>query len=550
MTSSLWSHAAQSLLPLEDQPGYPLSSGELTWREFLARHFPIIASSPFAPRHVALWEWFDALERGTRPRPRVEIWPRGGAKSSTVELACARVCAKLSRRFVLYVSDTQDQADLHVSSITALLEQLGAKPMMSHTGRPRAWRRNQLRTENGFNVAAFGLDAAARGIKIEQFRPDLIVFDDVDSREDSVNAVEKKVRCITQSILPAGSNADCAVLFAQNLIHANSIASQLVDGRAKFLLNREIPTVEGAVIGLKIESTPPGVEGQPSKARIIAGEATWEGQSLAICEEQINLWGLETFLRESNHDVKRGGEPFFPSFEGVDYDGAGTDGRHVMMPLATIPSHWTYFAGLDNGFDNPWCCTVYALDDKGRVYAIGESHGRQLELNERVARTKKLITDLCGSLDKCIVYADPSMWNKKDEDRIGPSPNEAFWAAGIKVVKANNNRIHGWDNIREYLGTRSYNLAGGGVEKTPVLRIFKGRCPILCNDFERAVSKRVGTAEDLDDDADIPPGHMDAVTTARYALMSRPITPEVPKEKPYDPYPYEASQPVAVPGLF
>lgn len=478
----------------------------MSWQDFLARHFPIIASSPFAPRHVALWEWFDALARGTRPRPRVEIWPRGGAKSSTVELACARICAKLSRRFVLYVSDTQDQADLHVSSITALLEQLGAKPMMSHTGRPRAWRRNQLRTENGFNVAAFGLDAAARGIKIEQFRPDLIVFDDVDSREDSVNAVDKKIRCITQSILPAGSNVDCAVLFAQNLIHANSIASQLVDGRAKFLLNRDIPTVEGAITNLKVESIPPKVAGQPSTYRIIEGESTWEGQSLKICEEQINTWGLDTFEREANHDVRYGGEPFFRMY---------SEERHVKLP-SDVPVNVTYFAGLDSGYDNPYCIELFAIDDAGHVYAVDERYARRMTPPERAKDAARMLVEH-GVLDKCIVWADPSMWSKRPEDEVGKSVIEYFWAEGMSCVKANNNREHGWDNLRTYLGEDR-------------LTLFKGRVTHLIHDIDTAVHSKLKT-EDLDDEADIPPGHMDAVNAARYGLMSRQVAADPIKQK-------------------
>ena len=58
---------------------------EQGWGPWLAHHFPSV-SAGFAPRHVRLWEWFAGLELGRAVASRVEIWPRGGAKSTTAEL--------------------------------------------------------------------------------------------------------------------------------------------------------------------------------------------------------------------------------------------------------------------------------------------------------------------------------------------------------------------------------------------------------------------------------------------------------------------------------
>ena len=262
-----------------------------------------MCSRPFGARHVRLWEWFDALETGKRIPPQVEIWPRGGAKSSTAELGCVRACVKLSRRFVLYVSETQDQADEHVKSIGSLLENCGVERAVTKYGNSKGWRRNQLRTGNGFNVAAYGLDVAARGVKLDHYRPDLIIFDDIDSQDDSERTTQKKIRAITTKIIPTGS-ADCCYLFVQNLIHEEGIFAQLLDGRADFLHNRAPAFLEPAVRGLETEAIDRG-DGL-KRYRIIAGEPTWEGQDLATCEEQINEWGRDAFLKEAQHQVAGG----------------------------------------------------------------------------------------------------------------------------------------------------------------------------------------------------------------------------------------------------
>ena len=286
---------------LIESDGYALEGSGRPWREWVAIHFPHVATKPFAARHERLHEWFDAIEPDVKPLAAVEIWPRGGAKSSTGEIGCARVGAKLSRRFCLYVSSTQDQADKHVQSVGVNFERMGIGRAVNRYGHSKGWRRDQLRTENGFNVASLGLDAAMRGIKLDNFRPDLIIFDDVDGRHDSPATTAKKIATITESILPAGSS-DCAVLFLQNLIIKDGIVGQLVDGRADFLRRRTVSPIEPAVYNLTYEATP-GENGL-IYWRITGGTASWAGQDLTTCEAQLNEWGKSAFLREAQHRVE------------------------------------------------------------------------------------------------------------------------------------------------------------------------------------------------------------------------------------------------------
>lgn len=269
-----------------------------SWREWLARYFPHFTK--FAPRHIRLYEWFSALRPGVAPRPRVEIWPRGGAKSSTGELGTTYVGARRRRKFALYVSNTQDQANKHVGAISATCQRAGLDRAIGKYGSSLGWSVSLLRVANGFNVVGLGLDAAGRGLKLEEYRPDLMIFDDVDDRHDTERSVAKKIATITESILPMGS-PDVAILVLQNLIHAHSIVKQLADGRAEFLHGRDVPPPEPAVEGLEYEAEMQ--EDGQRHYRITAGHATWPGQDLATCEFQMNTWGRIAFLREAQHDL-------------------------------------------------------------------------------------------------------------------------------------------------------------------------------------------------------------------------------------------------------
>lgn len=275
-----------------------------SWREWLHAIYPGYVAAPFAERHVQFWEWIEAMQTGVRPRPMVAIWPRGGAKSSSAELACVRLGANGSRKYIWYVSSTQEKADKHVETIGAMLEsdllERYHPPLASRKigkyGASKGWRRERLRTSSGLTIDALGLDVGSRGAKVENQRPDLIIFDDVDERFDSLATTRKKSEMISTSLLPAGST-DCGVLFIQNMIHPNSIAAQLADGRAEMLSDRIINGPYPAVDGLEYEQA-------DGLYTITGGVATWDGQNLAICQEQINTWGLTSFLQEAQHMVE------------------------------------------------------------------------------------------------------------------------------------------------------------------------------------------------------------------------------------------------------
>lgn len=277
------------------------------WQDWLERLFPDYVTAPFAQRHVDLWEWVELLQPNTRPRPFVAIWPRGGAKSTSAELACVRVGYKQTRRYIWYISSTQDKADKHVETVGALLEgsqlervypELSSRKVGKY-GNSKGWRRSRLRTASGLTIDALGLDVGARGAKVEEQRPDLMIFDDVDEKHDTPATVKKKIDLITTSLLPAGSS-DLAVLFIQNLIHPNSIASKLASAAPEFLTDRIVSGPHPAIEGMAYEQ-------QEGRFIITAGEPTWEGQDIETCQNQIDTWGLSAFLQEAQQDVEQSG---------------------------------------------------------------------------------------------------------------------------------------------------------------------------------------------------------------------------------------------------
>lgn len=260
--------------------------------------------------HRDLWEWAEQINAAYTP-PFIAIWPRGRGKSTHAEMIAADMGARDKRHYCMYVSGTQDQADKHVATIAAMLESSEVEQFNPAVSRPkigkngsRSWNRTTVKTASGYTIEAVGLNKAVRGQKIDWARPDLIIFDDIDERHDTENTIKKKREIITSSILPAGAS-NCAVLFVQNLIHAESIASELAkrpdeDGGAQYLTERTVSGPHQSVSDLRYEMQP---DGEKLRWVITQGTSLWSGFDIAACEDELNRVGPDAFELESQHNI-------------------------------------------------------------------------------------------------------------------------------------------------------------------------------------------------------------------------------------------------------
>jgi len=274
------------------------------WQDWCRTLFPKYFTAAFASRHIELWEWVESITRDNHVSSFIALWARGGAKSTNAEAAVTRLGAEERRRYALYVSSTQDKADSHVMNIGSMIESKTfakyyskmSKRAVGKYGTAKGWRRERLYAANRFVVDSFGLDTGLRGIKIEEQRPDLIVLDDVDEQFDSPAVTLKKMQVITDTVLSAGS-MNCAVLFIQNLIAPDSVASRLLDNRADFLRDRILSGPFPALEDFQYDQ----IDG---KFMITSGRPTWEGQDVESCQILIDRIGISAFKRESQHDVQ------------------------------------------------------------------------------------------------------------------------------------------------------------------------------------------------------------------------------------------------------
>lgn len=316
----------------------------------------------FGLHHTAFWEWVWSVKSDVRPPPFVAVWPRGGAKSTSVELACLMLAARGTRKYGLYVCESQDQADDHVGNVAAMLEleatarafpELAARAT-GKFGNIKGWRRNRVMTQSGFILDALGLDSAARGVKIENQRPDLLVFDDIDSEQDSQLGTEKKIRTLTTALLPAGSN-DVATLMCQNVVHKDSIFARLIDGRANFLADRIVSGPIPALTDFSYE--------QSDGKFTVKGEPVWSGQSLSRCNEMVRDMGISAFLSECQHIMEAADGGMFSHLE---Y-------KHIQekdLPDLVRICVWVDPAVTDSDSSDAMGISAAGIDVVGQIYFI------------------------------------------------------------------------------------------------------------------------------------------------------------------------------------
>lgn len=434
------------------------------WDTWLKAMAPNYATHEFGDHHRKFWQWAWQIEPDMRPQPFVAIWPRGGAKSTSAEMGVVALGARRKRSYCLYVSETQDQADDHVANIASILEgaeigfaypELGER-LMGKFGSAKGWRRNRVRTSTGFTVDAVGLDSAARGIKLEHMRPDLMVFDDIDSEHDGPNATDKKIRTITRKLLPAGS-VRCAVLAIQNKVHDDSIFARLADGRADFLRDRIVSGPIPAVWDLEWAD-------DGGRFTIVGGTAAWEGQPLGACQGILNDIGLTAYLAECQHSTV--------ALSGEMFDHINWAELHVSE--AELPDLRRVVVWLDpavTSSDQSDCQGIQCdgLGSDGLIYRLFSWEGRTTPLDavKRAVRaaiqwdatTVGIESDQGGDTWKA-VYLQACEDLRRSGELTGPAPRFASEKAGAghgsKMARAQRMLVdYERNRIRHLRGTHS-----------------------------------------------------------------------------------------------
>lgn len=157
--------------------------------------------------------------------------PREHAKSTVVSVIFVLYCICLKlRKFIVIISDTQPQAALQLAAVkeeietnAALKEDFGA--LMGD----KKWDVNDCRTTTGISLVARGAGQSLRGLRFRQYRPDLVIIDDLENEEDVENpdSRAKLMRWFKGTVMNLGKH--CQIFVIGTILHFDSFLSNLLD---------------------------------------------------------------------------------------------------------------------------------------------------------------------------------------------------------------------------------------------------------------------------------------------------------------------------------
>lgn len=158
---------------------------------------------------------------------------RGSAKSTicTMSYPIWAILGKQQKKFVVIVSQTQRQAQQHLMNLKHELERnvrlcndLG--PFREDNG---TWGQSSLVfMRHNARIMAVSIEQPIRGMRHNQYRPDLVIADDIEDLE-SVKTKEgrdKTYNALEGDIIPAGS-LGTKILVVGNLLHNDSVVMRL-----------------------------------------------------------------------------------------------------------------------------------------------------------------------------------------------------------------------------------------------------------------------------------------------------------------------------------
>lgn len=218
-------------IPLVGPTGLRRQLAEIDYEFFGRAYFPEYCSLPPCEFHHEQYQEMKRIEDKGGGETVIIAAPRESAKSTswnTIYAANNAVYAK--KRYIVLVSDSSDQAVDDLKQVKTALEE--NEYILEDFGRlqgKRIWRTDAILTKNDVLLVAKGSGKKIRGIKHKQYRPELIILDDIENDENVRSPDQRKhlMNWFNKVVMNAGSkNTDVIVI--GTILHYDSLLNNLL----------------------------------------------------------------------------------------------------------------------------------------------------------------------------------------------------------------------------------------------------------------------------------------------------------------------------------
>ena len=168
--------------------------------------------------------------------------PRGHGKSQILSFGFPIWCVVFGyAKNILIVSDTVDQANQFIMAIRDELEENELlRDTFGDLVGTKVWSNAKIQTANKIQVVGKGAGQKLRGIKYRQFRPDVIIVDDLEN-DESVETEAQRAKLLNwfqKALIPCG-NTTVKIIYIGTILNYESSLNKILTAPEYSMWNRK-----------------------------------------------------------------------------------------------------------------------------------------------------------------------------------------------------------------------------------------------------------------------------------------------------------------------
>ena len=185
---------------------------------------PTIFKFSFPIVFISVWSWLVGFAGKLRIFPQLALGlPRGFGKTTLIKIFVVYCILFTDKRFILIISATAKLAEAVLSDVTDMLDEPNIKKVFGdwRLGVEKDTQAVKKFGYRGRNIilAAIGAETSLRGLNMKNQRPDVMIFEDIQSREcaDSEVQSDSLENWMIGTAMKAKSPHGCMFLFVANM---------------------------------------------------------------------------------------------------------------------------------------------------------------------------------------------------------------------------------------------------------------------------------------------------------------------------------------------
>lgn len=200
---------------------------------FCKTFFPKIFNSEFCSFHDEVFQTLQdyVMNRKDEKYYYVRGAPRGHGKSQILTFGFPLWCICYNYgKNILIVSDTNEQAMQFVCAIRDELEENEVlRDTFGDLAGGRVWTNTKIQTSNKMQIVGKGAQQKLRGIKYRQYRPDIIIVDDLENDESVETEAQRQklLNWFQKALIPCGSTTE-KIIYIGTILNYESLLNKIL----------------------------------------------------------------------------------------------------------------------------------------------------------------------------------------------------------------------------------------------------------------------------------------------------------------------------------